>query len=357
MRQLLLPYPMVLQVDCRTSRDASGRVVEHPVTLHPDGTVETPHDLESERIAVALGGYLTCLDLVDRGFPALEAWIRLALRADPLPVRALDVGGPWSPRITATCCNRHGYQRPEVAFAHARSPGHVAQVFRVDDGLLRQLVEAAQVPEPRPPRGEPEASLWRCGLAPDLVGRIRAAVGVTHITSSDVLCLVGLSDDLEWLDDERAARDRRLRRALARLRGDEVQLELLHVDPQVARRWAVSSAPRWAVQVLLPAGYAPEDVEVIAEAWGVSHATAALALTGWVGNGLRVDVVALTGPRFRHLPMPPGPPSPHALDRLRVLLGPPSAVVPLPSETELALLLVEHGTVADAAAAIRAATP
>ena len=32
-----------------------------------------------------------------------------------------------------------------------------------------------------PPRGEPEAALWRSGLAPDLVARIRAAVGVDDV--------------------------------------------------------------------------------------------------------------------------------------------------------------------------------
>jgi len=354
MRQLLLPYPLALTVDCRTTREPGGRVVEHEVTLHADGTVTTPHDLDSERIAAALGGYLSCLDLVDHGVPALEAWTRLVSRSDGVPIVSPDDGHSWLPRSAASCCNRHGYHRPEVAFSHARSPGHLASVFHVDHDLLRQLLDAAAVPEPRGPRGEPEARLWQCGIPPEVASRVRAVIGARHeVTASDILAVIAVGRDLEWLESVPERYDRKVRRVLARVRGDIAQLQLELVDPELVRKWQRSTAPQWAIRSLLPAGYAPEDVDVIATHWKVSEATAAMVLTGWVENGFRIDVAALTGPRLAHLRMPPRPPSRHALDRLRRALA---AVAPrggMPSETELALLLVEKGTVADTVAAVR----
>lgn len=354
MQQLLLPYPLTLTVDCRTTREPGGRIVSHEVTLYEDGTVTTPHDLDSERIAAALGGYLSCLDLADRGVPALEAWTRLLSRVDGVPIASPDDGHSWLPRTAAACCKRHGYHRPEIAFSHARSPGHLAQQFHVDDELLRHLLDAAAVPEPRGPRSEPEGRLWQCGIGPDIAARIRAVIGAPHeVTASDILAVIAVGRDLEWLGTVPERYDRKVRRVLARVRGDIAQLQLELVDPELVKRWQQSTAPQWAVRALLPAGYAPEDVDVIASHWKVSEATAAMVLTGWVENGFRIDVAALTGPRLAHLRMPPRPPSRHALDRLRTALV---TVVPhsdLPSETELALLLVEKGTVADTVAAVR----
>ncbi len=96
MDQLLLPYPVALSVPCRTTREPTASVVRHRVTIEPDGSVITPHDLDAERIAVALGGYLTCVDLVDRGVPALHRWVRLVLRQEPVPVVSRDDGSSLS---------------------------------------------------------------------------------------------------------------------------------------------------------------------------------------------------------------------------------------------------------------------
>lgn len=356
MDQLLLPYPVALSVPCRTTREPTASVVRHRVTIEPDGSVVTPHDLDAERIAVALGGYLTCVDLVDRGVPALHRWVRLVLRQEPLPVVSRDDGSSWLPATTGECCNRHGYQRPEVAFAHGRSPGHLSTVFGVDDELLRLLVEAACVPEPRGPREEPEARLWQCGLSPELVARIRATVqSVSPLTASDVLSMLAASRDLSWLEGGAVGNQRRLGRLLSRLQGRDATSGRDAVDPELRARWASSTAPRWAVAVLMPAGYRPEDLVLIASSWNVSQTVAATVLASWAGNGYRVDPRALCGPGLRHLRMPPGAPSPHAVDRLRVALT--SSRRPVPSETALALALAEHGTVALAAAALKRGTP
>jgi hypothetical protein len=55
--------PLTLKVRCWTSRSSKAPVSRHPITLDPDWSVTTPHDLESERIASAFGGYLSCADL------------------------------------------------------------------------------------------------------------------------------------------------------------------------------------------------------------------------------------------------------------------------------------------------------
>ena len=72
MSQLLLPYPLVIKVPCRTSAEPGARAKVHAITLEADGSVTTPHDLDNERIAAALGGYLSCLDLVDKAVPAFH---------------------------------------------------------------------------------------------------------------------------------------------------------------------------------------------------------------------------------------------------------------------------------------------
>ncbi|MGE3813264.1 MAG: hypothetical protein AB7I24_17120 [Candidatus Nanopelagicales bacterium] len=355
MDQLLLPYPVALSVPCRSTRQPGGPVVRHRVAIEPDGSVVTPHDLDAERIACALGGYLTCVDLVDRVIPALQRWVRLVLRQEELPVVSRDDGSSWLPSLAGDCCNRHGYQRPEVAFAHGRSPGHLATVFGVDDELLRLLIEASCVPEPRGPREEPEMRLWQCGLAPELVGRIRDTVqAVAPLTASDVLAMVAASRDLSWLDGGAPGNARRLRTVITRLQGRAAAGGAV-VDDEVRAQWARSSAPRWAVAVLMPAGYRPEDLVLIASSWNVSQTVAATVLASWAGNGYRVDPRALCGPGLRHLRMPPSAPSPHAVDRLRAALS--SSRRPVPSETALALALAEHGTVALAAAALRRASP
>ena len=48
---------------------APGR--QHDVVIHSDWSASTPDDLAAERVGVALGGYLSCLDLVDHALPQL----------------------------------------------------------------------------------------------------------------------------------------------------------------------------------------------------------------------------------------------------------------------------------------------
>ena len=318
MLQLLLPYPLTFRIACRTSRAAGAVIGEHSVVVNLDGTVETPHDLDSERIAAALGGYLTCLDLVDHAVPALQAWIRLVQRVEPVPVRSDNNGDSWVPAARGACCSRYGYLRPEVAFDHARSPSHLAAVFGADPDLVHELVEAACIPEAKGPRHDPEARLWRIGIAPDLVARIRDTVGALEpMSASDVIALLAVAPDLGWLDGGRAGHTRGLVRALRQLRGEsDVQLGLDVVDPELREAWRVTAAvPQWAKASLLPAGYSPAEVELLAEIWAHSVPGTALVLAAWAEQAVidaagGVDDDRHAGHRVGRLreELPPTPP-------------------------------------------------
>lgn len=355
MVQLLLPYPVAFTIGCRTSRAPGAAVSPHRVVVNADGTVETPHDIESERIASALGGYLTCLDLVDHAVPALQDWMRLTQRIDPLPVRSDNHGDSWRPASRASCCSRYGYQRPEVAFDHARSPSHLATVHGADPDLVHELVAVACIPEQKGPRHDPEARLWRMGVAPDLVARIRETVApATPMTAADVITLLSVAPDLGWLEGGHAAHTRGLARALRRLRGEvDVQLDLEVIDPVLREAWRVTrNVPQWAKASLLPAGYSPAEVELLAEIWHHSVPGTALVLAAWAEHGYRPSVSALGHPDLAHHVIPPQPPSRAAVDRLRAdLQGMPGAS--RISATDLAVAIRRFGTVADAEAALR----
>ena len=69
--------------------------VTHQVTVHHDWRVTVPHDLGGERVAAALGGHCSCLELVDRVIPAVRAIMPLLSRQE-LP--AIEVAGGRSPQ-------------------------------------------------------------------------------------------------------------------------------------------------------------------------------------------------------------------------------------------------------------------
>ena len=59
--------PLLASIRCWTSRAPKAPHRTHAVTIDATWQVTVPHDLESERLAVALGGYLSCLELVPVG--------------------------------------------------------------------------------------------------------------------------------------------------------------------------------------------------------------------------------------------------------------------------------------------------
>lgn len=65
---------VTIVVPCSTSPDFSSATT-HEVTIGPTWSLTTPHDLEAERVAVAFGGYSSCVSL-ERQFSCMRgAWL------------------------------------------------------------------------------------------------------------------------------------------------------------------------------------------------------------------------------------------------------------------------------------------
>ena len=80
----IVPAPLGRELDLTiecTSDPYERFGTQHRVIIHPDWTVETPHDLEAERIARSFGGWSTCLAFVERVVPAYRG--ALEMMTDP----------------------------------------------------------------------------------------------------------------------------------------------------------------------------------------------------------------------------------------------------------------------------------
>lgn len=179
---------LTFDVECRTSRRAA-RGRRHPVTIHADWTVTTPHDLDAERVAAAFGGYSSCLELVDAGVPALREVVALgSRRARP----ELVWDRAWRlPRLEVCGCPA-SFASAAAAAAHFRSVRHVAATFGCAERVVRTLGAMALdlVPDVAPPRHHPAqrlvrehvgvAELWDAGIHPDDVVAMAALVPAVH---------------------------------------------------------------------------------------------------------------------------------------------------------------------------------
>lgn len=184
---------LTFEVECRTSRSASrGRL--HPVTIHADWSVTTPHDLDAERVAMALGGYTSCIDLVDRTVPALQELIGLRSRRVRPPITYLPPRRWEVPSVVGCGCAR-AFPSAAAAATHLRTEGHVGGRFEAPRGQLTRALEVVEVVwhgfraetpagwDPavhiREPGGLQE--LWKAGLHPDqLPAFAELAAGVTE---------------------------------------------------------------------------------------------------------------------------------------------------------------------------------
>ncbi|MBQ9917199.1 MAG: hypothetical protein IJO71_08365 [Microbacterium sp.] len=87
------PYGQDLDLVIECTSDPRERFgAPHRVIVHPDWTVETPHDLDAERIARSFGGWSTCLLFADRALPTFRR--ALHVMAHPAQITAGDE--PWT---------------------------------------------------------------------------------------------------------------------------------------------------------------------------------------------------------------------------------------------------------------------
>ena len=163
-----MPMPsgesVVARVPCRTSRNHRVAPNVHEIVIHPDWSVSTPHDLAAERIAVAFGGHLSCIGLVQDVVPALQHWIQLMLRLGDPPY--VGRSGRWTVADSASCCRDREFDGAASAASHARGLQHVANRFGAELDLLTSLaavIAPAQAPSfELEPRGD---LAWRASAA------------------------------------------------------------------------------------------------------------------------------------------------------------------------------------------------
>ncbi len=211
-------------VPCRTTRTRGHAASRHEVTIAPDWRFECPHDLDSERLAVALGGYCSCLNLADAGIPALRAWVMLALRLTPVDVRPRSGGGGWRVGSPAPCCRGRRFESVAEAAGHVRGVAHLAATFGAESDVLAALAAAAgqalghhmghasTADESRRAAACCRAGhrdvryLWDAGLSPQAVIRIHARVGVeTPLPRRVYLGVRVRRVDVDWLASTLAA--------------------------------------------------------------------------------------------------------------------------------------------------------
>ncbi len=353
---------------CSTRPDLSS-ATHHPVTLLPDWTLVTPHDLEAERVATAFGGYCSCLVLADRVAPAVRGLVQARARLAP-PRLARGTHGTWTVRAPqkAACC-RPG-QRASAVAGHLRTVEHAAQAADAPVVLVRAVTDAVtrahHIDPPWLLRDDDIADLRRCvrsesgpaqvwdaGLHPTTVTYVHdETVGADGPALPVALYLGVLTrrPDLAWLADTLAAVDGgRTDPSLAEWLA-WTQTPLDRRERQARTGWLLSGAPRAWISALSNAGYRPEDATRLSRATGRSLVGVADMLMAWATSGCRPTVDELIALHADGVPAWYRPSAP-AIGRLRDALGSQAENM---SRTELGLLIAREGTVPGAMARARA---
>ncbi len=405
---------LTVSVPCRTSGSAGLR---HDVTINADWSLSVPHDLAGERIAAVFGGGVSCLDLVDRGMPAVTAAVCRGLRVGDVPITLQRQGDlfEWGPvGERRGCCSSRSFDTAAQAAAHACGP-HVAGSFGVKsrggvEPLLRAVLQAhlgadrvgqvgADFSWPAPagidaagagvvvePTGM--AELWDAGVHPDQVLSAHRRLGVRWpLPAISYLALVLFEVDLEWaarglavcgdrVSDPVLVRydDRKLApldvawlRAPRLLQGSlATWLALSHTardaaDGGLRAEWLAAGVPRRLIldlQAAGVAGYSPDQVIELGSGTARPPSGAAIALHGWVQRGWHpevADLVAVNRLGVGGLTAPSAA-AVAELQRLLSRAGRKSARAARSAGagTELALLVAVYGSARAAARAWRA---
>lgn len=343
---------LLASVACRTARtgDPLGK---HEVWIEADWSVVTPHELTLERIAMAMGGYLSCVDLVDREVPALRELVQLEARR-VVPQITRNVEGRWTLRTLAPGCRCRptGFRSAAEAADHARDPAHVARLYGVSfSELHRRLRVVENVHHTRfhvpPPAAEAERAvrehdgvsrLWAAGVHPDLVVALHELLwpGGPPMPVWFYLGAVSRHPDMAWVVE-----------TLAALADEDVAVWLCWTETELDRTgqeargaWLRAGVPRKAIATLADGAYSPADVARLMARTRRSLGSAAATLAAWHRAGCHpsLDDVALierlgADPWFE--------PSVGAVDWLCDRVG---NAWTAPTRTQLGLLLAVCGT-------------
>lgn len=326
--------PLEIRVRCSVDR-SHRKSYTHPVTIHPDWTVTTPHDLEVERIGVAMGGYLSCIDLVDNCVPAARLYLIRQLRLET-PQLSLGKSGRWlvAERVDTCCAGSPSYRSPMDAAEHLRSPRHCAARHRSRPRVVAQIGEAllqahgGRDPMPLPPRSGRLVgtcvdrqvdlrTLWDAGVPLDVVEQIhqRASDGRV-LPVSFYFGVLTNRPDLTWVRETAAeAPERELHDWLAWTVSARDRDQ-----PGLRGEWLALGVSRRDIGELQHAGYEPSDVARLAALLDASGTQAAAVLAGWVRADCRPDTAEL-GRVYGLSAQQSRVPSAASIERLRDLLS------------------------------------
>ena len=306
--------PATIRVPCTGVPYALGSAT-HAVTVAPDWTVETPHDLAAERVALAFGGYSSCLELVEKVVPAARRRLQLLARRTPAKL-VRQPGGGWGPAITAAgCCEestRSWMPTAEKAAAHVWSIRHQAAIASCRYDLLRLVTavlvrghcggrRAFSVSDAEMKRADRlivgdfgGQRLWDVGLHPRLVPLIHEVVSPREapLPMAFYLGVITERPDLRWV--------RRTLEQLTEEIPDETAAETAEWlawsytcqdvgRPEMRRDYLALGLPRPAIEQLTAARITPNLVGDIANVLGFSPAFAAATVVAWIGAGVRVN--------------------------------------------------------------------
>ena len=348
-----LELPLTTTFPCRASAGArSGR---HAVTIAADWSVQTPHDEDLERIAVAFGGGVSCLPALRSVLPGFQTWWQRATRRTGLLARSPDRGATWfSLEAVLPCCPARGFDDAAVAAAHCRGVPHVAAASRVPTRDLRNLISGlGPAADPGPPegRGDPLVEqAWACGLDSSWVLGLFAdltAAGLAEPTLDLVLALAHTGADVAWVaSTARGSPDASTAPWVA-----WTQTDLDRREDRARSDWIATGARRVDIVRLSMSGYSPAEAHAIAGDWGISVPGAAQLLARWVGSGYRPAPEQLAWVGEEGVGFPPDPPAPSAVERVARALGwqrPDTG-----ERTGLAIAIARWGTVPDTVAILR----
>lgn len=184
--QFELPRPQSFDIRCQSSHETRD-YTSHEITISPDWTVSTPHDLDAERVAAAFGGWISCLEL-ESAVKAARVGMALHLRRRWYPLQHV---GPANWTIYRT---RGGHAKrfasAITAAAYARSACHLSEVHDAPAWQIHRLIKVFRcyfTGYVAPPADadhrelvlEPDGldSLWDAGIRPESLPRLRQWVG------------------------------------------------------------------------------------------------------------------------------------------------------------------------------------
>lgn len=131
---------LTLAIECTSTPDARFGV-RHAVTINPDWTVTTPHDLESDRVAAAFGAWSSCVVFAERVVPAYRHMHDI-LTGIVAPRR--DERGRWRSRGAEGCHGPHTHTSLHAAIRHDVSVEHVARRYHVPAWRIEEIAAEAR---------------------------------------------------------------------------------------------------------------------------------------------------------------------------------------------------------------------